>query len=170
MPLTIRLLRWCVFNYLSGFKFDFLWSLIDTIGGFDFNPKGESIALISWDGTCIISDVNTQIITFSCKLKVDHGNLNSLDLFHWVKQPNKSSWGLIWYSVFLSNTSFYLDVSPRCRWSTSVEEPFLYVKPGTRLLNVLDAEKKEFILKKPMKLKAKSNDNYSWSKYGFTST
>ena len=52
---------------------------------------------------------------------------------------------------------YYLDVFGRCRWSTNVGEPSVYVKYMKTNLNILDVEKKALTLKTPIQLDTASN-------------
>lgn len=45
-----------------------------------------------------------------------------------------------------------LDAWGRCRWSTNTDEPLLFVKYYFDKLNILDSEKKGWILAKPVAL------------------
>lgn len=40
----------------------------------------------------------------------------------------------------------------RCRWSSEIGQPFLYIKYNARFLNILDVEKKTLTLKLPIQL------------------
>ncbi len=44
------------------------------ITGFDFNPAGDSIAIIDAYGMCLISDVNTNNYGFHLQLGSEFGN------------------------------------------------------------------------------------------------
>ena len=41
-----------------------LYSLASVITGLDFNPTGEYVATIDWEGVCLISDVTTVNYSF----------------------------------------------------------------------------------------------------------
>lgn len=57
----------------------------------------------------------------------------------------KYSWPLA--SVFKTS-----DVHGHCRWSTNINESFVFVKYNGQLLNILDVEKKVLTLKTPVEL------------------
>ncbi len=53
-----------------------------------------------------------------------------------------------------------------CRWSTNHGEPLLFVKHNNRFLNILDTEKKAFVLNNSIELDYKGNRSL-FSEYTF---
>lgn len=51
------------------------------------------------------------------------------------------------------------DETGRCRWSTHSGEPLLFIKYDKRMLNIVDTEKKVFILKDPFELEREERRN-----------
>lgn len=105
------------------------------ISGLDFDSSGEVIATIDRHGVCLLSDVNTSSYKFHLNMQMSNiGNSETqLDI------------------------DYYLDVFGRCRWSTNVGEPSVYVKYMKTNLNILDVEKKALTLKTPIQLDTASN-------------
>ena len=58
-----------------------------------------------------------------------------------------------------SYNNYSLDCVGRCRWSSHPDEPLLFVKYDGSLLNILDTEKKAFILKSPIEIESDGNYN-----------
>ena len=52
--------------------------------------------------------------------------------------------------MFSSNYS--LESPNRCRWTTHSDEPLLFVKRDEGFLDILDVERKDFILKEPIQM------------------
>lgn len=98
------------------------------------------MATIDGCGICLISDVNTN----QCKVHMDM----------------KSSYSKNNLLLFFLKSSFcisFLDMRNRCRWSTNIGEPFLFVKYRGHDLNILDAEKQTLTLKEPVELEEASH-------------
>ena len=57
-------------------------------------------------------------------------------------------------SKFSSSYDYSLDGWGRCRWSSNPDEPLLFVKYDHRRLNILDTEKKAFVLKGPVEIES----------------
>ena len=57
------------------FTYLLLFTLESTISGLDFDPLGTSVASISYNGACLISDIDTNSCTYYMELGINNGNL-----------------------------------------------------------------------------------------------
>lgn len=53
-----------------------------------------------------------------------------------------------------SSSSYDIDGTGRCRWSTNTGEPLVFIKYDRSQLNILDIEKKALALKSPVQLES----------------
>ena len=94
----------------------------------------------------------------------------------WVNQNIKLALSFLKHQLFsfthLINFPILLflylipDSYAHCRWSTNACEPLLFIKHGTRKLNILDAEKKALTLKFSIML-SYCNFSKSWNMLSF---
>lgn len=115
------------------------YSIANRITSLDLNPDGETIATIDRYGMCLIASLNTN----DC-------NLASAETFLPL-----GTWEHTLSSTIISlplNNSGNLC---RCRWSTNIGEPLLFVKYGERELNILDVEKKTLTFKDAIPIEQK---------------
>lgn len=107
--------------------------------GLAFDPTGEVAATIDRHGMLLVTDITSD----ACRLHLKVGSEGSLEL-----------------SPLLYSSSINpLEPHGRCRWSTNSGESLLFVKSENDKLNILDAEKKVFTLKKPASLSPDCNLN-----------
>mgnify|MGYP000914691206 FL=1 len=117
------------------------------ITSLEFSPTGEFAATTDSHGTCLISDVNTDIYNFHIQL----GNSFSMIAANSVI--------LLIYLDLLDD-----DDSTRCRWSTNSGESLLYVKHSENTLDIVDIEKKALVaLANPIHFEQTSDGYYSFN-------
>lgn len=110
----------------------------------DFDPLGELTATLDSPGLCLISDIATNNRKFHLKV---------------CKNQYLGSGGKIGFDSSIPTFLIVIkiDGASRCRWSTNIGEPYLFLKYEFNLLNILDTEKKVLTLKESLQLDKESN-------------
>lgn len=137
----------------------------NVIDSLDFNPSGSTIATLDNFGTCLVSDVSTHKLRFHMKLPENpSGGKQNFQLLLIFNVFNLFYLDPLYLFILLihSDTKFVyfnnlsLDGFSRCRWGIYSDEPFLFVKCAWRYLEIIDVEKKAYVLKDSFELDGSS--------------
>lgn len=121
---------------------------------FDFNLEGTRSVAIDNSGMCLISEIDCGSNCFHLNL----GNSHSGDIKSTIFELAVMSFFLIHFDLtFNCKYSFLtpeIESAPnnRCRWSTTISDPSIFLKYRHKFLNILDSEKTSLILKDPIQL------------------